>query len=116
MTSTLNGQHISTLVLDSTIRRFGKEKQTAVAIEELSELIQELTKTLRGEDRRTRLIEELADCYIVMMQIEMMNSISQDQIQEMIDHKLDRLARRRRKLREAAVKEPAGAEVSEIRT
>lgn len=103
-------------LLYQAICRYGEEKQTAVAIEELSELIHELTRTLRGEDRRAGLIEELADCYIVMQQIEMMHSICPCQIQEMIDRKLSRLGRRISGAPESAIKDPAGAEVPELRT
>ena len=78
-------------VLQSAIDEWGKEKQTIVAIEELSELQKELTKTLRGYDRREGLAEEMADVYIMLRQLGIMYSISDEAVLSVIDQKLKRL-------------------------
>jgi hypothetical protein len=58
----------------AAIRTFGKENQTFVAIEELSELQKELCKLLRGNcDNFEHIAEEIADVEIVLWElVEMM--------------------------------------------
>lgn len=51
------------------IEYYGAEHQLIVAIEELSELTKELTKALRGNPSRDRIIEETGDVQVVIPQI-----------------------------------------------
>ena len=80
-------------VLQRAIDEWGKENQTIVAIEELSELQKELTKTLRGYDRTDGLIEEMADVYIMLGQIKLMYDITDKDVLTVADAKLQRLSR-----------------------
>lgn len=57
------------------IDTFGKDHQTVVAVEELAELIQALTKVVRyglDADTKTELVGEVADVEIVLDEIKMM--------------------------------------------
>lgn len=60
------------LLCKQAIMRYGKQGQMIVAIEELSELIKELTKNLRGRDNYAAISEEMADVYIMLEQLIMM--------------------------------------------
>lgn len=70
-----------------TIAHFGEEKQTVVAIEELSELQKELCKAIRGKGNLGHIIEEIADVYIMLEDIKIINNISDDEINEYIELK-----------------------------
>lgn len=80
--------------LEKAIETYGKDMQLNVAIEEFSELIKEICKHKRGEDNLDNIIEEMADCYIMMEQIEIIFDISYSQISDKIYEKQARLAKR----------------------
>lgn len=80
--------------LERAIETYGKDMQLNVAIEELSELIKEICKNKRGSDNREAIIEEMADCYIMMEQIAIIFGIEYDTIHETVDKKLTRLEKR----------------------
>lgn len=80
--------------LEKAIEVYGKDMQLNVAIEEFSELIKEICKHKRGEDNRDEIIEEMADCYIMMEQLEIIFNIKIDQINAVINQKMVRLERR----------------------
>ncbi|MBR2844669.1 MAG: hypothetical protein IKF00_05600 [Solobacterium sp.] len=73
------------------IEKYGKELQTVVAIEELSELIKELTKNIRGKNNHDAIVEEIADVYIMLDQVMMMNDIWLNEVVEKMHEKLNRL-------------------------
>lgn len=56
----------------NAIEHYGRESQMVVAIEELSELVKELTKNLRGENNEGHIAEEIADVHIMLDQLELM--------------------------------------------
>ena len=73
---------------------YGKDMQLNVAIEELSELIKEICKNKRGADNIDNITEELADCYIMMAQLEIIFDIKPISLYSWIDEKLARLEER----------------------
>lgn len=77
--------------LEKAIATYGKDMQLNVAIEEFSELIKEICKHKRGEDNRDNIIEEMADCYIMLMQLEIIFGICFDDINPTMMEKLYRL-------------------------
>lgn len=81
-------------IQEATIEKHGKAMQTFVAIEEMSELIKELVKDMRGADNREAIIEELADVYITLWQIEIMHFIELNEVKNMINKKMERMAER----------------------
>ncbi|MBQ8371541.1 MAG: hypothetical protein IJX38_01190 [Clostridia bacterium] len=81
-------------LLKRTVETFGKDMQLTVACEELSELIKELCKNKRGDDNREAIIEELADCYIMMEQIEIIFGIDALSLHKRMVEKLARLEKR----------------------
>lgn len=72
---------------------FGRETQTIVAIEELSELIQALCKDNRGQVQRVNLAEEIADVTIMLEQMRILYGINPIVCATM-DYKVRRLAER----------------------
>lgn len=77
----------------TVIWQCGENHQITIAIEELSELIKELTKYLRNGDNEDHLSEEMADVYIMLEQLEMIFE-NQLEIREYRYEKLKRLWQR----------------------
>lgn len=81
-------------VLALAISTYGKDMQLTVAIEELSELIKEICKHKRGADNTEAIVEEMADCHIMLEQLEMIFGLEGAVIADAIDKKVKRLERR----------------------
>ena len=75
---------------EKAIKKYGVAMQTIVAIEELSELIQALTKSLRGFYNEENIAEEMADVKIMLEQLELMHN-NKEAIQDYVKAKLKRL-------------------------
>lgn len=81
------------VVLNKAIAKYG-ENQLDIAQEELSELIQAISKVKRypnSKDAQLNLIEEIADVSIMIEQLQMYFGISNQTVLDEIDCKLDRL-------------------------
>ena len=81
-------------IFEQAIEAYGKDIQLNVAVEELSELIKEICKSIRGSDNRDNIIEEMADCYIMLEQLEIIFDLKPAEMLVVIDHKLARLKNR----------------------
>lgn len=68
--------------------KFGTDIQLIIAIEEMSELTKELSKIIRGYDRRTNVIEEIADVRIMIEQLEGIFNCH-DEVYKQMDSKLN---------------------------
>ncbi len=76
------------VVWRESIRKYGKEMQSIVCMEECSELIQAISKCLRGKpDATDNLAEEMADVTICLHLLQEMYGITDEQLDEWIDHK-----------------------------
>ena len=80
-------------IFTEAFQTFGKRNQFVVAIEEMSELIKELTKNLRGADNIGSIAEEIADVEIMLDQIKLMFCMIQT-VRNMREFKICRLAER----------------------
>ena len=80
--------------LERAIETYGEDMQLTVAVEELSELIKEICKNKRGSDNRDNIIEEMADCYIMLQQLEIIYGISLGEIIAAMYLKTQRLKKR----------------------
>lgn len=76
------------------IKTYGQKAQKLMAIEEMSELTKEICKDFRGQLDREHLIEEMADVTITIYQLLMMYEISDKEIQQMCERKMERLKER----------------------
>ena len=81
-------------ILEKAIETYGKDMQLTVAVEEFSELIKEICKNKRGNDNRDAIIEEMADCYIMLSQLEIIFGIDFCVIEDVANEKLERLKKR----------------------
>lgn len=89
---------------NETIDRYGIERQSLVAMEELSELQKAISKLVRNPKERTKplefkglrhnLIEEMADVLICMDQLKEYYNINHAEIQSVIASKQARQAKR----------------------
>lgn len=80
-------------VVKKAIRRFGKEKQVYIAIEEMAELTKELIKDKRGFDNHEQIVEEIADVEIMIQQLCLIFKCS-NEVVEMRRKKIERLKKR----------------------
>lgn len=74
-----------------SIEKYGKETQSIVCMEECSELIQAVSKRLRGKpDTTDNLAEEMADVTICLYLLKGMYGITDEQLEEWIARKTAR--------------------------
>ena len=95
---------IDARVNQGTMVRYGIEKQSLVAMEELAELQKAISKLVRDPKEKTKplefkglrhnLIEEMADVLICMDQLINFYKIDRSEIQELIQAKQERQAKR----------------------
>ena len=83
-------------VYDAALGKYGQKMQAIVAIEEMSEVIKEITKSMRGELNREHLAEEIADATIMLEQLRNMFNIN-DSVESWVDYKIAALQRKVRK-------------------
>ena len=81
---------------------FGRDTQTIVAIEELSELIKELCKVERLDGRLGCMAEEIADVTIMLEQLRELYDVN-DLVCAFMDSKVKRLAERIEQAKEGAI-------------
>lgn len=83
------------VVWRESIRKYGKEIQSIVCMEECSELIQAVSKRLRGKPGATdNLAEEMADVTICLDLLKEMYGIPDAQLEEWIARKTARQSKR----------------------
>lgn len=92
-----------TEVQTAVIKKYGKIIQTFVAIEEMSELMKELSKNMRGEKNHDALVEEVADVYIMLDQIMTMYKLTYEEVTEMMWEKLKRTEERLKVIKNESV-------------
>lgn len=80
-------------VYAKALKKWGVEMQATVAIEEMSEVIKEITKAMRGELNREHLAEEIADATIMLEQISQIYNINAS-VSSWVDYKIASLKRR----------------------
>lgn len=79
-------------IFNRAISFFGKESQKIMAIEEMSELIKELTKELRDRGDISHIAEEVADVEIMLSQLKLLYNIHNEVLSNR-DYKLTRLSK-----------------------
>lgn len=83
------------VVWRESIRKYGKTMQSIVCMEECSELIQAISKRLRGKpDATDNLAEEMADVTICLHLLKEMYGITDEQLEEWIARKTARQSKR----------------------
>lgn len=77
-------------VNSQAILKYGIRLQSTVCMEELAELIQRVSKELRGKGDRYHLTEEIADVYICLDMLRKMYAVDNEVLAGIISAKLDR--------------------------
>ena len=80
--------------LKKAIETYGKDMQLNVAVEEFSELIKEICKYKRGRNNIENIVEEMADCYIMLEQMQMIFELGSTVIADAKAKKIERLEKR----------------------
>ena len=80
-------------VCRKAVETFGWEKQSLIAIEEMSELQKEIIKKHRGQQNEQHLAEEIADVQVMLEQLVIMFGISEE-VERELKFKMDRLERK----------------------
>ncbi len=89
------GTFLDTDVLKRAITTYGKEEQMMMMVEEAAELIQAINKVRRAKndaeeiEAMEHLTEEVADCFIVLMQMKLM--VCKKRVDEILNYKMNRL-------------------------
>ena len=79
---------------ERNIQYHGIEQETTIAMEECSELIQAISKCKRYgciDKYRENLIEEIADVLIIINELQLIYDISNDDIENIKNTKMDRM-------------------------
>lgn len=84
-------------ILKRAIATFGEIAQKIMVLEETSELQKEVCKSLRGADNRDAIVEETADVLIMIEQLKIMHHITDEELEKVIEFKLNRLDKRMKK-------------------
>lgn len=78
-------------IIEKTIEHYGAEKQSIVCMEECSELIQAISKELRGKSDRNHLAEEMADVLICIKMLQEIYNIGNSELESWVGVKQDRI-------------------------
>ena len=68
----------------------GKNYQFTIAMEEMSELIKELSKNIRGENNRNEIAEEASDVLMCLKEIFCFFDIDELEIQQILHQKIEK--------------------------
>lgn len=85
---------INTSIIEQSIDFYGKDIQSIICMEECSELIQAVSKELRGKTDIEHLAEEIADVLISIELLKQIYNVSQSTIYDWINYKQTRMLER----------------------
>lgn len=77
-------------IISESVRQQEHNEKCTVVMEELAELIQQISKQIRGNGDEYGLLEETADVYICLEFLKLLFKIDHDMLQKAIDVKLAR--------------------------
>ena len=81
-------------IIRQTIECYGTGKQSVVCMEECCELVQAISKELRGKSDKEHLTEEMADVLICMEMLKIMYHVTDDELNEWVKKKQFRQLKR----------------------
>lgn len=81
-------------ILKKAVKTFGHTLQIYVATEEMGELIQALSKDLRGKGNHLNILEEVVDVQLMLDQLKIIYGFEPITIESMTNRKLEKLAYR----------------------
>ena len=81
-------------IIKLAIETYGEKQQLNQTNEELAELIVEVAKNIRGYNNRDAIAEEMADVLHCFEYLKAILEITDDEINEILEYKLDRTYKR----------------------
>lgn len=81
-------------IIERSIKEYGRITQSVICMEECSELIQAVSKQIRGIRSKETLVEEMADVTICLEMLKDIYDIDDTEIGQQIQHKQDRMEQR----------------------
>ena len=81
-------------IIERSIKEYGRITQSVICMEECSELIQAVSKQIRGIGSKENLIEEMADVAICLEMLKDIYDIDDTEIGQQIQYKQDRMEQR----------------------
>lgn len=78
-------------IINQAIKEYGEKHQLIIAIQELAELIKEITDDIRGIGTRDNIITEIVDVQIVIQELIIIYDISDAELYAESQYKLKRL-------------------------
>lgn len=85
---------ISDKKIEKIVEHFGIRNQKTKAVEELSELTLAVMHDINGKTNRENVVEEVADVYIMLKQLEEIYHIQPVELQKQVTYKVDRTMQR----------------------
>lgn len=76
------------------IDTYGVENQIMMLFEEMAELQKEICKNFRGRENRDHIIEEMADVFIMMNQLQIIFDVKDKELADVTEYKVYRLKKR----------------------
>ena len=76
------------------IDTYGVENQIMMLFEEMAELQKEICKNFRGRENRDHIIEEMADVFIMMNQLQIIYDVKDKELADVTEYKVSRLKKR----------------------
>ena len=87
-------EYMDKKIIMQSIAHYGQQKQAVVCMEECSELIQAISKELRGKSDLDHLTEEMADVAICLEMMKLLFNIKQEDIDIWVKLKQKRMQER----------------------
>lgn len=81
---------VNDIKIDLILGKFGLHNQKYKAIEELIELTLAVAHDVNGKTDRSNIVEEIADVYIMLVQLEKIYNIKESEIEEQVEYKIQR--------------------------
>lgn len=81
-------------ILNLAIETYGEAPQKLMLIEEMAELTKEICKNFRGKNNKTEITEEIADVLIMIEQIKIILGITDKDVMQTMNYKIERLEER----------------------
>lgn len=81
-------------IIERSIKKYGRITQSVICMEECSELIQAVSKQIRGIGSKENLVEEMADVTICLEMLKDIYDIDDTEIGQQIQYKQDRMEQR----------------------
>ena len=78
-------------ILRQNIQRNDTVEEIVIIMEELAELSQQVSKKIRGKEDKMHLLEEIADVYICLEELKMLNGFTEKEIEIAKTVKLNRI-------------------------